>query len=149
MDKKEGWDRGWIFANNFNMNSYSGVWMGFVYGYIISMHFGNDRPTAIPSSRRSVYTKQPLPENNWFHFVGIIISDKIMYIYINNKRAEVVYDGSATEVLYQNVGVPAFGEYKTSTVLPLTYFKGAIDDFRFYNRELSEREISKLFHEKY
>ena len=147
--KKEGWDRGWIFANNFNTNTYSGIWLGFGYGYILSMNFGSNKPTAVPGSRRSVYIKKPLLENNWYHIVGIIISNKIMYIYINNQKAEVVFDGSATEVLYQNVGIPAFGEYKTSTVLPLTYFKGAIDDFRFYNRELSEREISKLFHEKY
>ncbi len=147
--KKEGDNRGWVFASNFDSTAYTGVWFGFIYGYTFSINFGNGGPIAASASRRSLYTIKPVTGEEWKHFVGIIKDPDNMDIYLNNEKMKTYYRGQSTELTYSDDGIPSFGEFNSSNVIPIDYFKGSIDDFRFYNRILSEDEIDKLFHEKY
>ena len=79
----------------------------------------------------------------WQHVVLVVNSEnKLMYCYINNVMiANTSYSSLGatgnSEGIYLG-GHPALGD---------RYFKGYMDDVRFYNRTLTEDEIQVLYHE--
>lgn len=146
--KKKNMDQGWLFSSCYDSLAYQGMFLGITTGNIVSLHYGNGGVIGSLNSRRSVYLLKPIELNEWIHIVGIISDDMNMDIYLNNKKQKCYYSGYAKKISYNNL--PAcFGIINNSTVVSAKYFDGAIDDFRFYNKVLSEEEIDELFHEKY
>lgn len=82
--------------------------------------------------------------NVWEHYVFIVSnSDGYMKVYLNNEEAII---DSTSAALQDSIFTLAIGgaDYNLSGGL---YYRGSIDDFRVYNRVLSNNEIQELFNE--
>ncbi|MCB9211681.1 MAG: LamG domain-containing protein [Ignavibacteriales bacterium] len=145
--KKRDKDYGWIFTNNFDTKKYYGVFLGFISRNILSLHFGNGNVLGSLKSRKSIYTKEVLPLDTWNHIIGILYSKDSLSLYVNSKKMDSYYSGDVGEIKY-NDGPVYFGKYNNSKILPIPYYKGDMDDFRIFNKVLSEKEIDLLFYEK-
>lgn len=106
----------------------------------IAINFGNGLTPPGPFSRKTFLANQLLSTNTWYHIVGIVGSTSTMKIYINGVLSSGNYSGSATSFFHTghsgNIG---------RVWDPTTFFKGKIDDFRFYSRALTDAEIAILF----
>jgi len=81
------------------------------------------------------------PSNQWMHLV-VVHSSLGIYMYINGVKADnYVAPTSYFPVDYSNGGLIGGALLNSST----TYFKGDLDEIRFYNRALTETEIKKLY----
>lgn len=145
--KKTDNEQGWIFSNNLDPNYYKGIFLGFGDGNLISLHFGNGNLIGSPTARRSVYAIDPIELSTWYHVIGIIESAENMKIYLNGDELSTVSSGSASQLFYDN-GIACFGKFYNWQNQRARYFKGMIDDFRIYNRVLSDAEIGTLFKEE-
>ena len=79
--------------------------------------------------------------NEWIHVVASVDANGTMKLYKNG------------QLFQQNVGfIPSIlsrqNQFLGKCLLPVDrYYKGSLDDIRFYNRSLTENEIQALYHE--
>ncbi len=131
-----------ILGNDVVDNIQSGIWfsvgqstetqnkMGLGYG-----NGGSPRP----SSRKSFVSNEVLETDKWYHIVGIIESLDNIRIIINGNETEGVYSGTASSFSH------SMNSGKIGRVWdPNSFFSGKIDDFRIFNRVLSQNEIEAL-----
>lgn len=92
----------------------------------------------------SAYSAINADDNNWYHIVAIYKSATDRSLYINT----VLQLTSTTSINYDtNVNRWSIGRWGDLT--PKSYFKGAIDEVRVYNRPLTNTEISRLYSAPY
>jgi len=94
-----------------------------------------------------LYSETKLSLKQWYHVVTVFNSSEAQ-IYING-----VLDGTLetkTNVIGNSTGNLYFGHNpnRCLTEESCSFFKGKIDDFRIYNRVISESEIQQLFNEQ-
>jgi gliding motility-associated-like protein len=121
---------------------YNGYWCAITDGWI-GIYYG-DGSFSGPTARRqgSVFTSIPL--NTWTHIVGIIRGPTDMDIYINCVQQNVSYNGSGGSLSWSGFN-GNIGRGLDGTFLPsYKYFNGGLDEFRFWERELSASEIQQL-----
>lgn len=79
----------------------------------------------------------------WYHVVFNIRSATDYDLYVNNvKYTNCTSGGNATTMAFNPPSVGIMGVYDGS---PNTNFTGALDDYRVYNRSLSQQEVNTLF----
>ncbi len=102
----------------------------------------NNKGVESSSSDSPISTR--VDNNNWYHIVAIYESATQRRLYVNN----VLILTSTVSITYDtNVNRWSIGRWGDST--PKSYFKGAIDEVRVYNRALTNTEISTLYNNPY
>jgi len=90
------------------------------------------------------YSQEQINVDDWMHFVGIYnVQDNLIQLYKNGLLSD-------TDHFSDNEIQPRNGKakFRIGTRDFKSFFKGAIDDLRIYNRVLSVSEISEMFHER-
>jgi len=64
--------------------------------------------------------------------------------YVDKIKTEGTYSGSGGDLQYSDTS-GSLGRHYRSPVDFVNYFKGALDDFRYWNRTLTEDEIEELY----
>ena len=141
----------WIFRKGEGDGYFDGIVSKYnmgVQGYLVAMNEFSNAGFWIRSNTgenfRVIESNTPVPFNKWMHITATFGSGK-MKMYIDGQlQSEIVTDA----ILINNSNSLTIGRYAAGA-LPInnSYFKGAIDDIRIYNRELSETEIRQLYHE--
>ena len=88
-------------------------------------------------SKRYVMNSDVIPEDEWFHFATVIDNEK-QAIYINGYLIKSVPHSGA-------LGVKTAFRIGRDYAGKIQYWKGAMDDFRIYDRGLNEYEIEALY----
>jgi len=125
---------------------YYGIWISVGDGGAITASYG--RGYAAPSSRRNYKTvgSGTPAEGQWYHAVFVYEDNLNTQIYINGTQQDIeLGTGTATSMLYGG-SYPAWIGKRNSSGSE-SPFNGRIDDFRIYDRVLSEVEIESLFRE--
>ncbi len=106
--------------------------------------FGDGSPSYSSSTRRSYVSNTAIDTSNWHHIAVIINSATDMKIYIDCLESGGTYSGSGGALNYSNTpGSIARNDQNTGGI-PSFYFKGHLDDFRYWDRELTLRDIDSL-----
>lgn len=66
-----------------------------------------------------------------------------MKIYVDCRERGGVHSGSGS-ALYYSAAPGGIGRVDRDTTIPTSYFKGTIDDFRYWNRVVNEDEVDYL-----
>lgn len=133
-----------IFTNDFQNNNYHGFWINYNVGSgTVSCSFGDGSGTTGASSRRTKTGTIALTKGVWSHVVVVIRGSQDMDIYIDCVKDQGTYSGSGGTLAYSNVA-GSVGRHDTDQGLPPWYFRGAIDDLRFWDRSLQESEVTLL-----
>ncbi|MET2985677.1 T9SS type B sorting domain-containing protein [Aureibaculum conchae] len=131
-----------IFTTDFAQNNHTGVWMNLSSGYL-AINYGDNTGNTTGSNRRSKIGTTQLEVNRWYHIVGIVNGPTDMELYIDCENDNGTYQGSGGAVNYtSNPG--SIGRKDGHSALPAYYFDGILDEFRYWNRELTESEIELL-----
>ena len=97
-----------------------------------------------PSNRRSKISDSLITTNQWHHVVGIIRSGLDMEIYIDCINAGGYYTGIGPMVVAHSGSTGRIGSVLTTSWMPTTFYRGKIDQFAMWNRELSIGDIEKI-----
>lgn len=133
-----------VFNTSFEEDVNSGLYMnvqGSTGRYQIS--YGDGSNFYSPASRRTYASVNTIDADDWHHIVIIVNSGTDMQIYVDCVESGGDYSGTGGSLQYSNL--PGnIGRHDRSLSAPADYFKGAVDDFKYWNRELTLEEISNL-----
>ncbi|MBF61578.1 MAG: hypothetical protein CMP05_06220 [Xanthomarina sp.] len=108
-----------------------------------AINYGDGSYSYVTSTRRSFVTNEAIDTNNWHQIIIIINSANNMKIYVDCMDNGGVYSGSGGALQY-SASSGCIGRHDRDLGAPANYFKGAIDDFRYWNRELTVDNIAEL-----
>ena len=133
-------------TDNDDGNNY-GYWMNFG-AYLTgnmqpAISFGNGG-YCTSSSRRTKLGNSSVNDNQWHLLVGVVRGPTDMDVYVDCQNDAGVYSGTGGAIAYApNNHLTKIGFHHCTG--QYHYFIGAIDEVRFYNRELSAADVAALY----
>ena len=131
-----------VFTSDYKENIYSGVWVTSSVVGSISINIGDGGPST-SSSRRSKVGTTTLSANTWYFIAGVIKGPNDMDIYVGCQNDGGTYNGSGGSMSYSS-DPGNLGRKDGSLGGPPNYFKGSVDDLRYWSRALTPGEIDSL-----
>jgi hypothetical protein len=95
------------------------------------------------SSRRSFVSNTSIMTETWHQIVIVVNSETDMQIYVDCNKSEGVYSGSGGPLQY-SLQPGCLGRHDRNTDLPIDYFNGYIDDFKYWGKALSQEDIGNM-----
>ncbi len=135
-----------IFANEDNPNFYSGISMRMMHTGegLITMSYGTGGGSGY-QHRRTCVSTTPLESDKWYHIVAICRGQTDMDIYINGVQDSITYSGTGGPTINYADYPGSVGSYVANGAGAITYFKGEMDEFKMWNRAITEEEIEDLY----
>lgn len=133
-----------LFTTDYQEDNHSGIWASLSSGKI-AISYGDATGNTTGGNRRSKIGTTELSANEWYHIVFVVRDAEDMDIYINGINDGGTYSGTSTNGLGYTTNPGSIGRKDSHTSLPTYYFKGALDDFRYWGKELSELGIETLY----
>ena len=131
-----------VLGNDIIDNIESGVWFSIGQGPgvegKIAFSYGNGG-APLPTSRKTFVSDEPIITDTWYHIIGIIEDLNTIRIIINGNETAGVYTGSANSFSH-SLNDSSIGRVWD----PNSFFSGKIDDFRIFNRVITQNEIKAL-----
>ncbi len=137
-----------FFNTDFALNTYTGVMLSLGEDGAIAFNYGDGKAniTGYQSRRTGQTPAGVFNIGEWVHIVAIARGVEDFDIYVNCQKQPLTYSGIGGDLAYSgNPGV--LGKHDQVTTDPL-YFKGSIDEVRYWNRALSPTEIEIICQEK-
>ncbi|MDW3651059.1 MAG: LamG-like jellyroll fold domain-containing protein [Bacteroidia bacterium] len=131
-----------VFRNDFEEDRYNGIWLNMVNGRTVAAY--GDGGVISPNSRRSVSGSTTLALLEWKHIAVIIRGPQDMDVYVDGNFDCGTYSGFGSTLAYSSNNGNFGRDDDQNGAGGLIYYKGKIDEFRFYNRELSLDELRFL-----
>ncbi len=132
-----------VFNTSFEEDISSGVFFNAEAGtgkYGVS--FGDGSLAYTPSTRRSFSSNNTIVNNEWHHITIVVVDALNMEIYLDCKEGGGTYSGSGGSLFYSSTS-GSLGRHDRQLGEPADYFKGALDDFKYWDRALSLDEIHR------
>lgn len=145
-DSTSSFDRA-VFNTSYEDDRSSGVYFNTqISTGRYAINYGDGTYAYISSARRSYVSSQVIDITSWHHVVAVIESGTNMDIYVDCNNQGGTYSGTGGPLVYSST--PGnIGRNDRNLGVPAEYFKGAIDDFRYWSRALTPDEVSNLCNE--
>lgn len=108
-----------------------------------TINYGDGSPAYNPDTRRTYASNDTVVTGKWVNITAIIKNSTDMEIYVNCETSGGTYSGNGGDLQYSTTP-GSIGRHDRALGIPANYFKGAIDDFFYWNRELLQEEIVML-----
>lgn len=108
-----------------------------------AVNFGDGSSNYTGSSRRTYVTDKSIDTGKWRYIIITVSENTEMKIYVDCFDNEGAFSGSGGNLQYSSTP-GAIGRHDRSLTDPANYFKGAIDDFKYWGRELTADNIEEL-----
>lgn len=133
-----------IFRNDNSIDTYSGVMLliGTGLGGVPILSYGNCGSTS-SCCRRSKAGQTNVNDNQWHFIAGVFRGPTDMDIWVDCNYDGGTYSGNGGSLCYTNSNG---GSSLYDVVSGTSYYKGAIDDIRFYHRELTQTDLQALYY---
>ena len=132
-----------IATNDFATDSHSGAWINTGSNGNFAANYGDNSGNTSSPNRRTKVGITSLEADVWYHLVAVIRGPQDMDVYVDCRNDEGTYSGSGSMIAYSSAP-GSIGRKDSYYGGPASYFQGTIDDFRYWERGLSEEEISLL-----
>lgn len=137
-----------IFNTSFEENRNTGIFFteqSSTGNYALG--FGDGTYSYSSSTRRSFLSDTKIETDKWIHITLIIKGSTDMKIFVNAVESDGYYSGSGDNLMY-SLNSATIGKHDQDINLTAYYFKGLLDDFMCWDRELSNDEVQELFNQK-
>ncbi|MFT5892199.1 MAG: hypothetical protein ACI9Y7_002309 [Dokdonia sp.] len=111
-----------------------------------AVNYGDGSNSYTSNTRRTLVSNVPINTGAWHHVAVVISSEIDMKIYIDCRDLGGQYSGSGGTLQYSNTP-GSIGRHDRQLGVPANHFEGALDNFRYWNRELSLQEVTLLCEE--
>ncbi len=133
-----------VFNTSFENDRSSGVYFNAQMATgNFAVNYGDGSNFFNPTARRTFVSTRRIEPFTWLHVVAVVSSATDMTIYIDCSPYNGSYSGSGGDLVYSDT--PGnLGRRDRDLGVPPLYFKGQLDDFRYYNRALTFDEVQLL-----
>ncbi len=137
-----------VFNTSFEEDRCTGVWFNSsINNNGHAINYGNGAYSYTSVTRRTFLCEKPIVTDVWYHVVCVVNSALDMKIYFDCENiTDGTYSGSGGPLVYSSTP-GCIGRHDRNLEGPPGYLEGYVDDFRYWNRALSEDEISSLCQE--
>jgi len=97
-------------------------------------------------SRRSYVSNTTITTQEWHNIVVVVNAENDMRIYVDCIESGGTYSGTGGDLSY-SLQPGCIGRHDRSLETPLDYFRGYIDNFRYWSRALTAADAAKLCNE--
>lgn len=112
------------------------------------INYGDGTYHFSPGTRRSLQSNMIMTEQEWHHIAVVVNGPEDMKIYVDCRDFGGEYEGSGGPLVYSDLpGVLGVGRRNIHE--DNKYFKGALDDFYYWNRAITQEEVADLCIEGY
>ena len=133
-----------ILTLDFIEDQHSGSWIALTPDdWKIALCTGDGGDCA-PDSRIALISDVELELNTWYHVLGIVRDYDDMSLYIDCTEVDAQYDGEGNYLFWGQSAPGSLGRKDGSVWQDPYYFKGRLDEFRIWDRELLPVEIGFL-----
>jgi hypothetical protein len=132
-----------IFTTDYDQNNHSGVWVSNTGYGALGCGYGDGTQYCSIYNRRSKYGTTVLSSNTWYFTIVILRDSMDMSIYLDGIEEDGYYEGYGGPLAYTDCQ-GSIGRKDAMATYPPDYFYGAIDDFRYWHKALSDSEIDSL-----
>lgn len=133
-----------IFTNDFTEAAHSGIWTNLNSDGRMQISYGDGNCDYSYYVRKTFATNETMNAQEWYFMVCVLTNSDSLSIFINGEQNEGTYNGYAYYMTYLG-GLGNIGRKDASYSNSPYYFKGCLDEFRYWNRVLSDREIDRLY----
>ncbi|MCH2216156.1 MAG: gliding motility-associated C-terminal domain-containing protein [Flavobacteriales bacterium] len=132
-----------IFATDYSETTHSGAWMQLSSQGNLVVSFGNGNGGFNAAARHGKSADFPIEVDVWYCFATVIRGYQDIDIYIDGVLMDGFYTGNATTIAYSS-GPGNLGRKcgNPISLIPPYFFDGAIDDFCYWEREITEDEVA-------
>jgi hypothetical protein len=134
-----------VFNTSFENNHCTGVWFNSSSANNShAINFGDGDFAYSPATRRTFLCVKPIVVNVWYHVVVVMNSASDMKIYFDCVNiTQGSYSGSGGSLVYSDTP-GCIGRHDRDLSAPADYLEGYIDEFRYWNRALTDDELALL-----
>lgn len=132
-----------FFATDFVHDRHSGVWVNLSSTGKLALSYGDAEWGCYSSNRKTKLLDFRLSPQTWYHITAIWNGVEDMEAYINFNHVVGTYHGTGSYLAYTDQA-GSLGRKDANNHLPPYYFLGLLDDFRYWNKALTEEEIEIL-----
>lgn len=134
-----------VFNTSFENNHCTGVWFNSEADTgRYAVNYGDGSYAYAPWTRNTYVSNTQIETSQWHHIGIVLISNSMMYIFVDGVEAGGTHSGSGGDLAY-SVFPGSLGRHDRNLDLPADYFKGRIDDFAYWgNHALNQTEITAL-----
>lgn len=137
-------DDNYLFNTSFEEDVSSGVYFNTQFSTDkYAVNFGDGSNDFTSNTRRTYVSNKVIDDETWHHVAVIVSSATDMKIYIDCRDQQGIYLGSGGNIVYSDAP-GSLGRGDRNTSAPPSYFKGSLDDFYYWDRQLSDEEIDYL-----
>lgn len=108
-----------------------------------AVNYGDGSYSYLSSTRRSYVTNAQIEIDTWYHIAVVIESEVNMKIFVDCVNNGGVHSGSGGALVYSDLA-GGIGRHDRNLSGLASYFKGTIDDFKYWSRQLTIEEINDL-----
>ena len=133
-----------VFNTSFEENRCTGVWFNSSLannGHAIN--FGNGNYYYAPESRNTFLCYKEVAVNFWKHIIVVVNSESDMKMYMGFLDNPGTYSGTGGSLVYSDTP-GCIGRHDRNLNEPPGYFNGLIDDFRYWDRALTQADVNAL-----
>jgi len=109
----------------------------------IAIGYGDGSPGYMASNRRTYISNSAIDTSDWHHITLVFNGALDMKVYLDCQENGGDYAGSGGALSY-SLNPGSIGRHDRNTGDPGDYFKGKLDDFRYWNRALTIEEIEMI-----
>lgn len=133
-----------VFNTSFEDNRNTGVFFNSQQSTgNYAINYGDGSNSYLGSTRRTYVTNSSIETGVWHHIIIIVNSSSNMRIYVDCSDFGGSYSGTGGDLQYSNLP-GTIGRHDRNLSAPANYFNGAIDDFRYWDRALTDDEVAIL-----
>lgn len=133
-----------VFNTSFQEDESSGIYFNTqASNGNYAVNFGDGSPFYNPNARRSYVSSLPIDTARWHQVIVIVNASLDMKIYIDCKEYGGSYTGNGGDLFY-SMGSGSIGRNDRDLNAPANYFKGSLDDFRYWDKALSYEDIGEV-----
>ncbi len=129
-----------IFTNDFSTSAHSGVWTNLSTDGRMTVSYG-DNTGFYSANRRTKIGTSYLQTGRWYHIAVLVYGPNEMEIFINCKNDGGTYSGTGGSLVYGNYFSGSVGRKDANAGDNTYYFRGILDEFKYYSRPVTENEI--------
>lgn len=133
----------YIFDTDFDQDNHSGIWMNLDGNQNMAISYGDATNNTSPNNRRTKIGSTPLEIDTWYFVIGICRAAIDMDIYIDCVIENGYYEGYGGDLAYTDCQ-GSIGRLDGGVDSSPYYFKGSVDEFRFWHRALTPADIDSL-----
>jgi hypothetical protein len=133
-----------VLSTDFEQNDYHGYFMQMNNSNKLVLGYGSGYGSCSSSNRKNIRTIESMYDTTWKHIVGIVRGPNDMDLYVNCHLVASDNVGTGGPFPSYSATPGRIGALDASTNLSAYHFWGYMDEFAFWNRELSYTEISDI-----